>query len=382
MSKSRSSQQFRLRLDERPADTLVVTLSGNWRVRHELPTADEVEARLARNSRLRRLAFETSQLSDWDSALVSFVMGASEIATKREVEFDSANLPRGARRLLELARGMPETRDTQPKTRSGSLATTVGHHTLSAFGGLGETLGFVGEIALMIVRFFAGRANYRRSDFVLMVQESGARALPIITIISLLMGLILAFVGAVQLEQFGAGIYVADLVGIAMAREMGAVMTGIVMAGRTGAAFAAQIGAMQGNEEVDALTTLGLSPIDFLVLPRMLALILMMPLLCIYADLMGILGGWLVGVGMLNLTSVSYWIEIQQGVSLMDFAVGLSKSAVFGAIVATAGCLRGMQAERNAQGVGDAATSAVVTSILGIIVADACFAVLTNVLGI
>src|SRR3546814_507817 len=155
-------------------------------------------------------------------------------------------------------------------------------------------LAFLGETALMFGRFLAGLATYRRPDFLLTLQECGAQALPIVTIISLLVGLILAFVGAVQLEQFGAEIYVADLVGIAMAREMGAIMTGIVMAGRTGAAFAAQIGTMQGNEEIDALTTLGISPIDFLVLPRMLALMLMMPLLCIYADLTGILGGWLV----------------------------------------------------------------------------------------
>jgi phospholipid/cholesterol/gamma-HCH transport system permease protein len=212
--------------------------------------------------------------------------------------------------------------------------------------------------------------------------DCGAAALPIVTLISFLVGLILAFVGAVQLQQFGAQIYVADLVGIAMAREMGALMAAIIMSGRTGAAFAAQLGTMQVNEEIDALSTFGLSSMDFLVLPRMIALIAMMPLLCIYADLMGILGGALVGVGMLHLSVTQYANETIQGVHLSDFAVGLVKSSVFGVIVAIAGCMRGIQSGRSASAVGLAATSAVVTAIVFIIVTDGLFAVLTNVLGV
>jgi phospholipid/cholesterol/gamma-HCH transport system permease protein len=199
---------------------------------------------------------------------------------------------------------------------------------------------------------------------------------------SFLVGLILAFVGAIQLEQFGAQIYVADLVGIAMAREMGALMSAIIMSGRTGAAFAAQLGTMQVNEEIDAMTTLGLSSMDFLVLPRMIALILMMPLLCIYADLMGILGGAVVGVGMLDLSPTEYLNATLSGVSLTDFTVGIIKSAIFGVLVALSGCMRGIQCGRSASAVGLAATSAVVTAIVFIIVTDGVFSVLTNALGI
>ncbi len=243
-------------------------------------------------------------------------------------------------------------------------------------------LGFIGQAVQSFGRLTIGRARFRRSDLVDIIYECGAAALPIITLISFLVGLILAFVGAVQLQQFGAQIYVADLVGIAMAREMGALMSAIIMSGRTGAAFAAQLGTMQVNEEIDALTTFGLSSVDFLVLPRMIALILMMPLLCIYADLMGILGGGLVGVGMLNISLTQYMNETLNGIHLTDFAVGVTKSAVFGVLVALSGCMRGIQCGRSASAVGLAATSAVVTSIVLIIVTDGIFAVLTNALGL
>jgi phospholipid/cholesterol/gamma-HCH transport system permease protein len=214
------------------------------------------------------------------------------------------------------------------------------------------------------------------------VQQCGADALPIVTVISLLVGLILAFVGAVQLEQFGASIYVADLVAIAMLREMGALMTGIVLAGRTGAAFAAQIGTMQGNEEIDALQTLGVPAMDFLVLPRMLALMLMMPLLTVYSDVIGILGGWVIGAGMLGLDTIAYFNETRANVGLIDFFLGVFKGAVFGIIIAVAGCLKGLQCGRSAASVGIATTSAVVTGIVFIIAVDGLFAVITSVLGI
>jgi phospholipid/cholesterol/gamma-HCH transport system permease protein len=243
-------------------------------------------------------------------------------------------------------------------------------------------LEFLGDSLQSFARFAVGRARFRRSDLVGIIFECGAAALPIVTLISFLIGLILAFVGAIQLQQFGAQIYVADLVGIAMAREMGAVMTAIIMSGRTGAAFAAQLGTMQVNEEIDALSTFGLSPMDFLVLPRMIALILMMPLLCVYADLMGILGGAVVGVGMLKLSVVQYVNETINGLSLIDFGVGIFKGAIFGVLIAISGCMRGIQCGRSASAVGLAATSAVVTGIVFIVVTDGIFAVLTNVLGI
>jgi phospholipid/cholesterol/gamma-HCH transport system permease protein len=243
-------------------------------------------------------------------------------------------------------------------------------------------LEFLGQAIQSLGRLAIGRARFRRSDLVDVIFECGAAALPIVTLISFLVGVILAFVGAIQLAQFGAQIYVADLVGIAMARVMGALMTAIIMSGRTGAAFAAQLGTMQVNEEIDALATFGLSPMEFLVLPRMIALILMMPVLCIYADLMGILGGALVGIGMLGLSVTQYVNETIHGIGLMDFAVGIFSSSVFGVLVAICGCMRGIQSGRSASAVGMAATSAVVTAIVFIVLTEGVITVLTSTLGI
>jgi len=243
-------------------------------------------------------------------------------------------------------------------------------------------LTFLGEVTVAFGRLITGRARFPNDVFFATLKATGVDALPIVSLISLLIGLILAFVGAVQLSMFGAQIYVASLVAIAMVRVMGAVMAGIIMAGRTGAAFSAEIGTMQVNEEIDALQTMGISPMEYLVLPRMLALVIMMPLLCIYADLMGVLGGFIVGVGMLDLTVTEYYHETVRALSLVDFWVGLFQGAVFGVIIALAGCLRGMQCGRSASAVGTATTSAVVTSIVAIVVATAIITVVCNVLGV
>jgi phospholipid/cholesterol/gamma-HCH transport system permease protein len=214
------------------------------------------------------------------------------------------------------------------------------------------------------------------------MQEAGAQALPIVSLISFLVGTILAFVGAIQLEQFAAQIYVADAVGIGMAREMGAMMTAIVMAGRTGAAYAAQLGSMTVTQEIEALKTMGISPIEFLVLPRMIALSLMMPLLCLYSDLLGILGGFAVGRGMLGISPRVYFNQTIHAVDLGDVAGGVFKASVYGILIAVAGCLRGLQSGRSASAVGEATTSAVVTGIVLVICACGIFAVTFYILGI
>ena len=207
-------------------------------------------------------------------------------------------------------------------SRVGSASMDIWQSTL-------ELLAFIGEASIVFIKFIVGKASYRRTDLSLFIQQCGADALPIVTLISLLVGLILAFIGAVQLMMFGAQVYVADLVGIAMVRVMGAVMVGIVMAGRTGAAFAAQLGTMQGNEEIDALKTMGVSPMEFLVLPRMLALVLMMPLLCIYADLMGVLGGLIVGVGVLDIGLLQYIKQTTGALKLSYFIIGIIHATYF-----------------------------------------------------
>jgi phospholipid/cholesterol/gamma-HCH transport system permease protein len=295
---------------------------------------------------------------------------------------DQRGLPAGVQRLLALAAAVPEQAAARRRGAPLLWLDGIGTAVLSGWQGAWDILGFIGEAVLAGLRLLGGQARFRRVDLALFLQQCGAQALGIVTLVSFLVGLILAFVGAVQLRQFGAQIYVADLVGLAITREMGAMMTGVILAGRTGAAFAAQLGTMQVNEEIDALVTMGIPPMEFLVLPRMLALMLMMPVLCVYADLVGILAGLLVSITLLHMPLIEYLNETRLAVDLVDCGIGVCKSVVFGALVALAGCLRGMQSGRSAAAVGAAATSAVVTGIVWIIASDGVFAVLTERLGI
>jgi phospholipid/cholesterol/gamma-HCH transport system permease protein len=350
-------------------------------MRDGLPPADDVQRAIESSADVRRVAFDAQGVSEWDTGLLAFASRVTDAARDAGVPVDLEGLPEGARRLLALASSGPERRDA-PSEPTPSWLGRLGAAAIRLGQSAADTLGFIGSAVLALTAFVRGRARFQGGDLALIVQECGPRALPIVTLISFLVGLILAFVGAVQLRTFGAQIYVADLVGIAMAQEMGAMMTAIVMAGRTGAAFAAQLGTMQVNEEIDALRTMGISPMEFLVLPRMLALILMVPLLTLYADILGILGGTVVSVVMLNQSLGQYWNETVAALGVDDFAKGLVKATVFGVLVALAGCMRGMRSGRSAEAVGLAATSAVVTGIVYIIVADAILTIIYNVLGV
>ncbi len=373
------SQATQLSFGRAGDGTLRVELAGSWTLHDELPHAEQVE-REVESSGARRVAFESERITDWDSGLLTFLVKVVDRCTARQLEADRSGLPEGVRRLLDLAYAVPERADARRSAGRRTFYERLGEATVELWTSSVEMVRFLGEVAITFGRFATGRARFRRVDLWLTIQECGANALPIVSLISVLVGLILAFVGAVQLAQFGATIFVADLVGIGMAREMGALMAAVVMAGRTGAAFAAQLGTMTVNEEIDALRTMGISPIEFLVLPRMLALILMMPLLCLYANLLGIVGGFIVSVGMLDIEPAQYWQQMIYRVGVNDFVAGLIKSAVFGALVAVAGCLRGMQCGRSASAVGLAATSAVVTSLVFIVVSDSLLTVIYDVI--
>jgi phospholipid/cholesterol/gamma-HCH transport system permease protein len=364
------------------ADTLLVKLTGEWKITEPLPATTDVEKPLESSKAIRRITFDTKDLGVWDSGLLTFLIKIFEACAKAKIEVDKDGLPEGVRRLIDLATAVPERAGARKEAKKEAFLSMVGGEAVAFYRSLLEILNFLGESSLAFVRLLRGKAAFRRSDLWLLLQECGGQALPIVSLITLLVGLILAFVGAIQLKLFGAQVYVADIVAIAMVRVMGAIMAGIIMAGRTGAAFAAQIGTMQVNEEIDALETMGISPVEFLVLPRMIALIIMMPLLCLYADLMGILGGLIVGVGMLDINPIEYLNRTQETLTLTTLWIGLFHSAVFGVLVALSGCLRGMQCGRSASDVGYAATSAVVTSIVSIIVATAIITFMCEVLGL
>ena len=371
-----------LKTSRQPDGTLQLQLSGAWTLESPLPAAAELTDRLSAGPSVRRLGFDSRGVTAWDSGLLIFLVQLADACRNRKIEIDPGGLPAGAARLLHLAYAVPERKGARREARRHSFLYEVGTDVIGGLRTTGEFIAFLGEAVIAMGRLVRGKAVYQRSELWRIMQEAGAQALPIVSLVSFLVGVILAFVGAVQLQQFGAGIYVADLVGIAMVREMGAIMTGIIMAGRTGAAFAAELGSMTVNQEIDALKTSGFSPMEFLVLPRMLALMLMVPLLAVYADLMGVLGGALVAVPVLDLGVRQYFLELYQAVGITDFAAGLFMAAVYGVIVAVVGCLRGITCGRSAQAVGRATTAAVVASIVLIVVSCAVMTVLFNALGI
>lgn len=367
----------------RPAEGAVtIIFSGRWKLDAELPPADRVFGEIERGPKVERLSFDTVALSGWDSGLVIFLIRIMEYCSRAEIAVDRTGLPVGVRRLLELATAVPVKAGTLEGTDRLGVLARVGNFAVGRWQSILVALDFLGEATCAFGRLLTGKARFRLVDLWLLIQDCGANALPIVSLISLLVGLILAFVGSIQLKMFGAQIYIADLVGIAMVRAMGAIMTGIIMAGRTGASFAARIGTMQVNEEIDALKTAGISPIDFLVLPRIIALALMMPMLTLYADLMGIIGGLIVGSAGFDISLREYYNETLHSLTLTNLAIGIFSGFVFGILVAVAGCLRGMQCGRSASAVGDATTSAVVTGIVSIIVATAIITVVCNVFGI
>ena len=321
-------------------------------------------------------------ISVWDNILIEFLAKLEAIAGERGVEVDRSALPGGVERLVALARAVPERVGRGAHQQALDLLTRVGAGSLSFFASAADFVTFLGEAIIGIGRLLIGKARLRRSDLMLAIEDCGPDALPIVALTSFLIGLILAFVGAVQFQQFGAAIYVADLVGIGMVRELGAMMTAILMSGRTGAAFAANLGTMQVGDEVSALRTLGIPPMEFLVLPRIVALSLMMPLLTVFANIVGMLGGMLIAALMLDITPLAYYNQTIGAVGMNDWAVGLVKAFLFGAVVAIVGCWRGMRCRRSAAAVGAAATSAVVLCIVLIIVIDAIATVICTTLKI
>lgn len=360
---------------------LLLHLTGDWSFTAGVPDISPLLSHIIK-TKASFVSFNTEQLLAWDTGLMTFLIELIDSCEQHNIQVDRTNLPQGARRLLNLAYAVPERKGARRTVLGQPVLARIGHVTIEMHRSWNDMLTFVGDLCKATCNLMRGRARLRTSDLFYQIEAAGPSALMIITLISTLVGMILAFVGAVQLRLFGAEIFIANLVGLGMAREMGAIMTAIIMAGRSGSAYAAQIGTMQVNEEIDALTTMGISPIEFLVLPRLLALCITMPILCIYSIFMGIFGGAIVSAGLFDISFYQYYLQIQDFVELKHFIIGIIKAAVFGVLVATAGCFRGLQCGRSASAVGFAATSAVVTSLVLIIVADAVITVICQVLGV
>ena len=355
------------RLDSSNTKELRVILSGHWTLQSQPPDPAPVFSALV--PEVQHLYFVKEELGNWDTCLLIFLHPIIHRAQTQKITIHLDALPSGIRDLLHLSETAPR-QSPPPEASKQSCITRVGIWSLKLKDQSFEIATFIGEIILAFLDLLRGRKPFKSRDFWGYVQSCGVESLPIVSLIAVLVGVILSFVGAVQLQMFGAQIYVANLVGLGMVLEMGALMSGVIIAGRIGASYAAQLGTMQVNEEIDALRTMGISPVGFLVLPRMLALMLMLPLLCVYADIMGILGGSIIGVSMLDLSLIEFLEQTRKTLTLNQCGQGLLKSSIFGVLIGFAGCLRGMQCGRSALAVGAATTSAVVTSIVLIVVSD------------
>jgi phospholipid/cholesterol/gamma-HCH transport system permease protein len=369
---------WEISVDPLGPDTYLVRLAGSWRLRDHLPRASEVVEKLRSIRGVRRFSLDTTQLRTWDTGLLTFLRNLFEESARAEFDVDRSGLPTDVERLLSLASAVPVR--TTPEPVGPPWLGRASASVFAAGAGAMEVLAFTGEVCAAVAGVVTGRVRIRWFQFALLVEEVGVRALPIMTLIGTLIGIILAFGGALQLRQLGVQIYVADVVGTSVAQEVGALIVAILLAGRTGAAFAAQLGSMQVKEEIDALSTAGISPVQFLVLPRVLALVLMTPLLTVYADLFGMVGGGLVAITLLDLSVTAYVDRLVHVVTISDFGMGIVRASVFGVLIAMVGCLRGMQSGRSASAVGLAATSAVVTSIVLVIIADGLLSVIFHVL--
>ena len=359
-----------------------INFFGHWTAGSADQGVEELLSNLVDYPKIKKLTFSTKKLDSWDSFFMSQLILIIDFAKTEKITVDIKSLPKGIQGLLALAYSVPERDGARKQKKKTSLIELIGRSLLKAKFEIKNLVTFLGDLIQSSFSLIKGTGRFRFVDLMTYIQDCGPASLPIVSLISFLVGLILAFVGALQLSLFGAQMYLADLVGLGMTREMGALMVGIIMAGRTGASYAAQIGTMNVNSEIDALKTMGFNPMEFLVMPRMLALILVMPLLCLYADFMGMLGGAAVAIGLFDISSTEYWTRTELAVQFKDVLVGLFKASIFGILIAYSGCIRGMQCGRSASAVGDAATSAVVTGIILIVISDSLITIIFNQLGI
>ena len=360
-----------------PSGRVQLHLCGDWQLGHT-PDGEILCAAIPADS--KTITLITDELKQWDSSLAVTLLQLARWCEQQQISLDTSATPETLQQLLNLATAIPAYQPATTDNKASLLSRL--QKTIAAQGeGLARTLTFIGDVSLAFINWLRGNAKTRRQDIFFFIDQVGPRALAIVTLIALLVGMILAYLGSVQLRQLGAQVYVADLVAIGMVREMGALMTAVIMAGRTGAAYAAQLGTMQVNEEIDALKTMGISAMEFLVLPRLLALVFIMPLLCIYADVIGMFGGALVATSM-DVNFSQYILQTQGAVDLMDIMAGLIKSVFFGILIAIAGCQAGIECGHNSDAVGMAATNAVVRAIVYLVVADAAFNILYDKLGI
>lgn len=358
----------------------VIHLQGQWTA----PLLNSLERRLlpSRLPSTQPLVIDLTGVERMDTAGAWVVrrMLADCEASGRTASTRGANAPVAA--MLELVASHPDPRSTPAARRRPGTLETVGRESIATLRIGYEFLSFLGEGALTTLWAFSAPRRLRPRMVLRTIEQAGVNALPIIGLLSFLIGVVIGYQSAVFLRQYGANVFLADLVGISMARELAPLMTAIIVAGRTGSAFTAQIGTMMVTEEVDAIRAMGIRPLEVLVAPKMLGLIVALPLLTLFADLMGVLGGMVIGRAVLDISPVAFMDRLVQAVSVSSYLVGLAKAPIFAMVIAAVGCYQGFKVRGSAESVGRRTTVSVVQSIFMVIVLDAVFSVLFNWLGI
>jgi phospholipid/cholesterol/gamma-HCH transport system permease protein len=365
-------------------DSLVLQATGRWLV----ATAGELDQAL-RSLRLpqgKAVTLDLAGIERLDTAGAWLVLRTEHALLERGNTVAIRNLQAGFAPMFEQVRAHgiiePAAHPIPPHHTLAGFVAQIGEVTIGIGHRLYSIIGFVGLVAATMAELLQHPQRLRVTATFVQMEQTGVNALPIVGLLSFLIGIVMAYQGADQLHRFGAEIYTVNLLGIAILRELGVLLTAIIIAGRSGSAFTAQIGTMQVNEEIDALRTLGLDPIQVLVIPRLLGLVVTLPLLSVYADFMGLLGGCLMCLATLNLTVPQFLSQLQSAVGEWTFWVGTIKAPVFGATIALIGCYEGFNVSRSAESVGKLTTLSVVESIFLVIVTDATFSIVFSLLHI
>jgi phospholipid/cholesterol/gamma-HCH transport system permease protein len=358
----------------------VIALSGAWLARGDEARTPEV-GRLCRGAAVQRLSFEVSRLGEWDTLLVAFLWDIKRAAVAAGVILDDAALPESAKQLLRL---LPShsAKQVSSAPRALPFLARLGASAIDLLAEAGANVTLAAAVAVGGGRLLLGRARFRAVDFGAYLLDAGPRAWGVVGVVNFLIGAVLAYIGAAELRPFAAENYVPSLTAVASVREISSVMTAIVMAGRTGGAYAARIASMKGNDEIAALQTAGIPLNDFVLLPAIASLCLMMPILYLLGTLAAILGGLSVSAASLGFTAAGYLHETFLAVPTGDFIFGAAKSVAFAGLIGVTSCRTGLKSARSAAAVGEAATCAVVTNIIGIIAVDAVFAAVAGAYGL
>lgn len=355
-----------------------ISLFGQYTVQTAAAALKQLSARL-KNYPSGSIRFDLSSVSHMDDYGALVLYELKHMLKMERDRFVILNPPENFRKMVEMVEFDADRHCPPVSGRSRqNIIVELGEATFTVFSGVKFFVSFTGSIVLAGARVFKKPKSLRVEDIIRHMKTTGVDALPVVALISFLLGLIMAFMSSLQLRPFGASIYVASLVALAMVSELGPIMTAIIVAGRSGSAYAAEISSMKISEEIDALITMGFDPVLFLVLPRLIAAVLVIPLLTVFSNLFAISGGLMIGITMLDLTPGSYMSQTIATLTLFDLLWGIFKSFVFASLIASIGCLRGFQARGGASSVGKAATSAVVTSIFLIILFDSIFAVIRS----